>query len=98
MEMSFEKNSESMTVKVREPLTAVTSPEFQEKVLKEADFRSRLIIDIGEVEYISSAALRAFLTIQSKMRDGNLFALKNPNETIQGILKETGISRIINVI
>ena len=54
-------------------------------------------MDIGELEYMSSAGLRLLLAAQKKMADKGGLKVVNVNEVIMEIFEITGFSDILTI-
>jgi len=62
------------------------------------DGSKNLILDFGEVEYISSAGIRVIIETHKKITSsGYLLKLTNVNDTVKNVFDITGISNIINI-
>ncbi len=79
-------------------IDTLTSPNFQDAVLKAFQKGNQLIIDFRQVEYISSAGLRALIlgqkTAQSKR--GSMVIL-NAQPAVLDVFKVTGFERILTL-
>jgi anti-sigma B factor antagonist len=67
---------------VREALTDATS-----------DSHQRIVVDLGEVEFIDSTALGVLIEARSKMTDGRVFLLAAPGLETRRALKISGLDR-----
>ncbi len=77
----------------------VTVGEFEEKMSKLGEQTDELVLDMNEVEYVSSAALRAILNINDLMADkGGSFTLKNVNKKVMEIFNITGFADYLNIV
>jgi len=75
MELITEKQGEVVVFKLRGRLDAVTAPEFEQKCLKWLEAGElHFAVDLGELDYISSAGIRTILVVakQLKAKDGSL--------------------------
>jgi anti-anti-sigma factor len=75
MELVTEKQGGVVLFKLKGRLDALTAPEFEQKCLQWLDAgESWFAVDLGELEYISSAGIRSILFIakQLKAREGGL--------------------------
>ena len=78
-------------------LDTSTAPELAAVVDEIASDVKNLVIDLGELEYISSAGLRVILTAQKKMNKQGEMLVKNANEVIMEIFEITGFVDILNI-
>ena len=77
----------------------VTVGEFEEKMSKLGEQTDELVLEMNEVEYVSSAALRAILNINDLMADkGGSFTLKNVNKKVMEIFNITGFADYLNIV
>lgn len=80
-------------------MDAVTAPEFENRMLDWIDAgETQLIVDLGGLEYISSAGLRSILTIAKnlKTKQGKL-VLCALRDTVKEVFEISGFSTIIPV-
>ncbi|BAY62530.1 anti-sigma-factor antagonist [Calothrix brevissima NIES-22] len=95
------------TVKVPEEVTLVdlegdvdgkTAPEVQKQVLDLVDPKSKLLLDLTKVPYMSSAGLRILLSLHRTFRnqEGNLVLVGVAPE-IQDTMKVTGFLNFFNI-
>lgn len=94
---TFEENG--MTVVAPEgKIDHVTAPEFENKAIEAAEACSNaLMIDMAGVEYVSSAAIRAILRINSIMEQKGGLILKNVNNKIMEIIRITGVADYLDI-
>lgn len=72
--------------------------EFENLVSDAADRTSSLVLDLGNLEYVSSAGLRVFLTLQKKVKHrGDSLVIKNVNEEVRDIFSVTGFVKLLNI-
>lgn len=56
-----------------------------------------LVLDLGELEYLSSAGLRVLLIAQKRMNGQGELVLRHVNETVMEIFEITGFSDILTI-
>jgi len=86
MEISTKKENNAVVVSVKGRMDAVTSPEFEKSLSALiATGENTFLINLSQLEYISSAGLRGILTIakQLKAKDGKIFFA-----ALQGAVKD----------
>lgn len=86
MEISTKKEKNAVVVSVKGRMDAVTSPEFEKNLSALiATGETTFLINLSQLEYISSAGLRGILTIakQLKAKDGKIFFA-----ALQGAVKD----------
>ena len=79
-------------------LDANTAPRLEEETQKIFADREKvaLVLDLAELEYLSSAGLRVLLTILKTVNgSGGSLRIRNSNETVRDVFEMTGFSRIL---
>ena len=72
MEVTVHKTADIVTLSLSGKLDATTAKTFEEKILTRIDSGDRrLIIDVAELEYISSAGLRVFALAGKRLNGAN---------------------------
>lgn len=96
MEIKLHEEGEKLVVEVIGRLDTLTAPELSSAI--EDKNPKEMVIDLAQLEYISSAGLRVLLTAQKKAdeREGTL-VVKNPNAVVRNVFKITGFDRNIRV-
>ena len=81
-------------------LDSTTSPEFEKKIVGAIrDNQKHIVIDMGGVEYISSAGLRAVLIGAKQMSaDFGKLALCGLNEKIAEVFHMSGFDKILTIL
>lgn len=60
---------------------------------------SKVIFDCGNMEYISSAGLRVFLSAHKNIAmKGGEFSIRNLSSQVKSVFDMTGFSKILNII
>ena len=90
------KNGNSITLSVKGRVDTTTAPELEQAV-KNCEGISELIIDMNELEYISSAGLRVILYANKMMNENGSLKLINVSAPIMEILDITGFTDIITI-
>lgn len=79
---------------------SVTAPQFDQQVASvcSPDSHGDIIIDCTDMEYISSAGLRSFITLlKGAKAAGRSLELHNLSASIRSIFDMTGFSSIFNI-
>lgn len=92
-----EKNSVIISVKGR--MDAVSAPEFEQKLGDWIDAgESNFVIDLSEVDYISSAGLRSILVIAKRLKANNgQLMLSALQDAVKEVFEISGFSSIIPI-
>lgn len=97
MKINKEKTGQELTFSLEGRLDTVTAPELERELNAELDGAEALTLDLGKLEYISSAGLRVLLSAHKEMaRKGGLKIL-NANEIVREVFDVTGFSDILNI-
>ena len=80
-------------------LDSATAPEVEEILLQVADRFDRVILNMAELEYISSAGLRILKLLYMALRkkDGEL-QLKDVNKLVMEVFEMTGFAGLLTFI
>lgn len=78
-------------------IDTTTAPEFDAAVKEVTPGITELIIDLSDLNYISSAGLRALLAAQKAMNAQGKMIVRNVNDTVQEIFDVTGFADILTI-
>ena len=78
-------------------LDTSTSPELEEALKASFEEADALTLDLGKLEYISSAGLRVLLLTHKTMSAKGGLKIINVNDTIKEIFEITGFSDILTI-
>lgn len=95
MQIQKEKQNEAVTLRLAGRLDTVTAPGLEAAVNQLEDDVRHLVLDMGGVQYISSAGLRVLLGAQKKMNRIGSMKLIGVCESVMEILEMTGFSDIL---
>ena len=91
-------HGENLVIALNGRLDTVTSLEFNEAVAKESIEEPKVIVDAKELEYISSAGLRALLSLKKTLSGrGKELEIHNLNDICTEVFKVTGFINILTV-
>ena len=99
MEMSEGKRGDVLILGLSGKLDATTSKAFEERILSVIDVGERqLVVDLSQLDYVSSAGLRVFLLAAKRLSSSNgkivLCSLKEP---VREVFDITGFSSVFSV-
>ena len=97
MEVKTNKENEKLTVEVSGRLDTLTAPEFESKGEPELSGVKDLVIDLKDLEYISSAGLRVLMGLVKIMKDQGEMKVINPSEVVMDVFSLTGFDSILNI-
>lgn len=92
------KEDSKLTVTVEGRLDTTTAPELETALKEEIEGVSELVIDLTDLEYISSAGLRVLLAAQKIMMKQGKMVVSNPNDVISEIFEVTGFRDILTIV
>lgn len=95
MNINTEKSVDTVVIKLQGRLDTTTAPELEKAVNDEGDDFKKLVLDMQELSYISSAGLRVLLTAHKKMMKQGELKLINVTETVMDVFEMTGFSDIL---
>ena len=78
-------------------LDTTTAPQLDEVVKKDLAEREKLVFNLKELEYISSAGLRSLLAAQKLMNKQGSMAIRNASNEIKEIFEVTGFADILTI-
>ena len=99
MEIKTRREKEATVVAVKGRLDASSAPQFEKEI---SDLitgtMAHFVVDLGQLEYISSAGLRVILSIakQLEKKGGKIF-LANLTDQVQEVFEISGFSAIIPI-
>ena len=97
MTIDVKKNGDEVTLAIVGRLDTLTSPALDKVVSEECDGATGIIMDMKELEYISSAGLRVLLGTHKKMLKAGFLRLINVGESVMEVLEMTGFSDILEI-
>jgi anti-sigma B factor antagonist len=99
MQISIQDSGAVAVVAVSGRVDSATAPELEEalKKLVESD-RIQIVLDLLNVEYMSSAGLRAMVSNLKKVKqvNGDL-RIANPSQRVEEVLKLAGLTSIFSL-
>jgi anti-sigma B factor antagonist len=98
MKIEQNKNGNELTIALQGRLDTATAPELEEVIRSSLDGVTELVLDLKELDYISSAGLRVLLAAQKTMNKQGAMKVQNVNETVNEIFEVTGFTDILTII
>ncbi len=99
MELITEKQGAVVVVKLKGRLDSLTAPSFEQRCLNLLEAgESRFAVDMGELEYISSAGIRSLLNVADmlKAKDGGL-ALSRISGMVEKVFEIAGVPSMFSL-
>ena len=98
MTLSKDVNGNALTISISGRLDTTTAPELETEIKNSIEGVQDLVIDIKDLDYISSAGLRVLLSAQKIMNKQGKMTIKNVCDEIKEIFEVTGFSDILTVV
>ena len=92
-----ESNETELTVALEGRLDTTTAPEFENEIKESLSDVKELVLDLSNLEYISSAGLRVLLSTQKKMNTQGSMVVRNAREEVKEIFEVTGFADILTL-
>jgi len=97
MTIEMKKEAKKLTLKIAGRLDTTSAPEMEKAVKENIGGIEELVIDLGQLEYISSAGLRVLLSAQKTMNTQGSMKVVNVSDTIMEIFEITGFNEIMTI-
>ena len=97
MNLTKKTNDTELPIAIEGRVDTVTSPELEKMIQASVEGMETLVIDMANVEYISSAGLRVLLSAHKLMAKKGGMKVKNAGEDIMEIFEVTGFSDILDI-
>lgn len=98
MTLTETRNDSTIQIRIEGRVDTTTAPQLQQAILTAFQKGSKLILDFEQVEYISSAGLRALLIGQkTAMSKGGSMTMVHVGEMVMSVLEMSGFSGILRI-
>ncbi len=97
--MTINKNQQGsqLEIMLSGRLDTTTAPQLEAELKQSINDITALVIDMAELEYISSAGLRVLLSAQKVMNKQGSMVVRHANETIMEVFEVTGFIDILTI-
>ena len=95
MTIEIKRNAEETIIKIAGRLDTTTAPALDKTINEDIAGTKNLVLDVKELEYISSAGLRVLLSAQKKMQKIGSMKVINVCETVMEVFEMTGFADIL---
>lgn len=85
------------TISLEGRLDTTTAPQFEQEVKNALAGVTELVLDLEKLDYVSSAGLRVFLSVQKLMKSQGTMKVTHVNEDVYEIFEVTGFSEILTI-
>lgn len=97
MEITKEVQGGQLTLELLGRLDTRTAPDLEAELRSSLDGVKELVLDMEELEYISSAGLRVLLSAQKAMNIQGSMRLRHVGEAVRDVLEITGFVDILTI-
>ena len=99
MDISLIKRGNEAELKLNGFIDASNAQEVDDILVQVIQQYDSLVLDMGKLEYVSSAGLRAFKHAYMELRKkGGTLAAKNVNKMVMEVLEVTGFTRLFKLL
>ena len=95
MTIEIKRNAEETIIKLVGRLDTITAPALDKTINEDIAGTKNLVLDVKELEYISSAGLRVLLGAQKKMQKIGSMKVTNVCEEVMEVFEMTGFADIL---
>lgn len=96
MDIKKQQNGKDLTLSISGRLDTNTAPTLDQEIQNMGDV-SGLVLDLTDLEYISSAGLRVLLVAQKMMKEKGSMEIVNAKPQVIDIFTVTGFIDILNI-
>lgn len=97
MNVNINKEDSNLTIEIEGRLDTLTSPELEKEVDSALDGITNLVVDLKNLEYISSAGLRVLLGVAQVMEDQGDMKVINVSSEVKDIFEVTGFDEVLTI-
>lgn len=97
MTIEIKGNADKTTIKLVGRLDTITAPALDKTINEDIVGAKNLVLDLKELEYISSAGLRVLLSAQKKFAKLGYMKVTNVCEEILSVFEMTGFADILTI-
>ena len=97
MTIEIKRNSEETEIKLVGRLDTITAPALDKTINEDITDVKNLVLDLKDLEYISSAGLRVLLSAQKKFQKIGSMKVTNVCEEIMAVFEMTGFADILTI-
>lgn len=97
LNINKETNGSNLSFALEGRLDTTTAPDLEKELNESIEGVTELVMDLGKLEYISSAGLRVLLSAQKTMNKQGSMVVRNVSEDVKEIFDVTGFSDILTV-
>ena len=95
MTIEIKKNQLETMIEIAGRLETITAPALDKAINEDIGDTKNLVLDVKDMEYISSAGLRVLLAAQKKMQKIGSMKVTNVCEEVMEVFEMTGFADIL---
>jgi anti-sigma B factor antagonist len=97
MTIEIKRNAEETIIELAGRLDTITAPALDKTISDDIGSTKHLVLDLKNLEYISSAGLRVLLSAQKKMQKVGSMKVTNVCEDVMEVFEMTGFADILDI-
>ena len=97
MTIEIKKNTNETTIEIVGRLDTITAPALDKAIQEDIGDAKNIVLDMKNLEYISSAGLRVLLGAQKKMQKIGSMKVTNVREEVMEVFEMTGFADILTI-
>ena len=97
MDLTKQYNEKELTITVKGKIDTINAPDFENEIMDEIGKFDSLIINLNDLEYISSSGLRVLIAVEKKLSPENISVTIKVNEIIKEIIVISGLDKVLNI-
>ncbi len=97
MKISKDLKDGNLILSIEGEINSFTAPELEEVIKNDLNGVKSLVLDLKDVEYLSSAGLRVLLVAHKVMAKQGKMSLRNVNKSVMEVFDITGFSNILDI-
>ncbi len=97
MTITTNRNENELTIALEGRLNTLTAPDLDAKLDEVLDGVEKLVFDLAELEYISSAGLRVLVSAYKVMQEQGEMVIRNAKPDIVDVFEVTGLDNLFEL-
>ena len=97
MTIKIKKNNQETVIEIVGRLDTITAPALDKTINEDMGEVKNLVLDLTDMEYISSAGLRVLLAAQKKMQKIGAMKVTGVREEVMEVFDMTGFTDILTI-
>ena len=97
MDLTKQYNEKELTITVKGKIDTINAPDFENEIMDEIGKFDSLILNLNDLEYISSSGLRVLIAVEKKLSPENISVTIKVNEIIKEIIVISGLDKVLNI-